>query len=149
MKSWIVVANASKAKIFAVNKIKFLTGKHNLELIKEYTHPESRMRDVEIASDRLGHFHAKSRGSGSFVEQTNPKKYEAESFAREVVNDLESGRMADLFQDIILVAPPPFHGLLNKCLNPQLENKIALVIEKDYTKDNDKELEKHLKQQIG
>ncbi|ABX77944.1 host attachment protein [Coxiella burnetii] len=95
MKSWIVVANASKAKIFAVNKIKFLTGKHNLELIKEYTHPESRMRDVEIASDRLGHFHAKSRGSGSFVEQTNPKKYEAESFAREVVNDLESGRMAD------------------------------------------------------
>ncbi|MFQ6274860.1 host attachment protein [Coxiella burnetii] len=49
----------------------------------------------------------------------------------------------------MLVAPPPFHGLLNKCLNPQLENKIALVIEKDYTKDNDKELEKHLKQQIG
>ncbi|WP_267256679.1 host attachment protein [Coxiella endosymbiont of Ornithodoros maritimus] len=129
MKSWIVVANASKV-IKYLPLIKFLTGKDNLELIEEYTHPESRIRDVEIASDRLGYFHAESRGSGSFVEQTNPKKYEAESFAREMVNDLESGQMSDLFQDIILVVTPPFHGLLNKCLNLSSTIKLRCLSKK-------------------
>lgn len=80
--------------------------KEKLEFIRETTHPESRLQDLGIASDRLSYLHIKNRGNGgSFVEPTNPKKYEAGSFAREVINDLEAGRVANLFQDIILVAP--------------------------------------------
>ena len=148
-KTWVVIANASKAKIFSVNKIKFLNGKEKLALIKEFTHPESRLRDLEIASDKLGNFQGKNSGHGSFVEPTDPKKYEAESFAREVINDLEAARVANLFHDLILVIPPAFHGLINKYLNQPLEKMIIHVIEKDYTKDGEKDLEKHLKQQIG
>nr|WP_308159732.1 hypothetical protein [Coxiella-like endosymbiont of Rhipicephalus sanguineus] len=68
-----MVANASKVKIFPINRFKFLTGKEHLEPIKEYTHPESRKPYTELTSDRLRWFHPKSRGSSSFVKPTDPK----------------------------------------------------------------------------
>ncbi len=142
--TWILVANASKAKIFAVNKMKFINGKEKLSLIKEFTHPESRKRDLEIASDKLGNFQ-----HGSFVEPTDPKKYEAETFAREVVEDLETGRVGNLYEELILVVPPSFHGLVNKNLRAPLQKVITHVVEKDYTKDDEKSLEEHLRQQLG
>jgi len=138
-KTWILVANAGKAKIFSVNKLKFLTGKARLETIQEFTHPASRKKDVEIASDKLGHYK-----DGSFVEPTDPKKYEAESFAREVIGTLEAARVANKFDELILVVPPQFRGMMNKYLRAPLEQVISKVIEKDYTKNVEKELEKHL-----
>ena len=149
--SWILVANASKAKIFSVNKLKFNNGKEKLSLIKEFTHPESRKRDLEIVSDKLGHYMKGNAGSGggSFVEPTDPKRYEAESFAREVIGMLEEGRVENLYDDLILVVPPTFHGLINKQLHEPLKKTISQVIEKDYTKDGEKSLEKHLRTSLG
>lgn len=143
-KTWILVANASKAKIFSVNKLKFLTGKEKLESVQEFTHPASRKKDVDIASDKLGHYK-----EGSFVEPTDPKKYEAESFGREIVSTLEAARVANEFDELILVVPAQFRGMMNKHLRSPLEQVISKVIEKDYTKDGEKVLEKHLLKQIG
>ena|SRR3989338_7243970 len=147
--TWIVAANSSKAKIFSVDKIKFSHGKEKLNLIEEVTHPESRKRDLEIVSDKVGHFMKREAGGrGSFVGASDPQKHEAESFAREVVETLEIGRVDNLYQDLILVVPPTFYGYINKQLHEPLRNMISQVIEKDYTKDDEKSLEKHLRQQL-
>lgn len=143
-KAWILVANASKAKIFTANKLKFLTGKEKLEVVQELAHPASRKKTLEITSDKLGHYK-----DGSFVELTDPKKHEAENFAREIVGALEAARVANKFDELILVVPPQFRGMMNKYLRTPLEQMISKVIEKDYTKDAQKELEKHLLNQIG
>jgi protein required for attachment to host cells len=147
--SWVVVASASKVKIFAVNKIKFLNDKEKLKLLTEFSHPESRMRDSEIVADKPGRYRSKNMGADSFNEATEPKKNEMDIFAREIVKHLETGRVDKAFHDLILVVAPSFYGLLNSHMHQQLKGAISLVIEKDYAKDSDKELEKHLKQQIG
>lgn len=149
MITWIILASTSKAKIFTVNKVKFIINKEKLVLVKEFNHPESRLRDSQIVSDKSGRYRPKNMGSDSFMEPTDPKKHEADNFAREVVNVLEAGRAADLFQDLILVTPSHFYGLINKHIHRGLKNMVSLVIEKDYTKDDEKTLVKHLKQQIG
>lgn len=148
--TWILVANSSKAKIFTINKSKFLDGKEKPILIKEFTHPESRKRDIELTSDRPGHYQARDGGGhGSYNEPTEPKEYEAEVFAREVYRVLDAGRLANLYKELVLVVPPHFYGLLNKHLHNPLEQLIVKVIEKDYTKTPEKTLEEHLKSQLG
>ena len=146
--TWILVANSSEAKIFSVNKIKFINGKEKLSLIKEFDHPDSRKKDTEIASDKLGHYQTGGLGHGSFVEATDPQKHEADNFAREVIEALEVSRVANQFRDLILVVPPHFHGLLNKHLHKPLQKLIISVIEKDYTKSPQNVLEVHLLKQF-
>lgn len=142
--TWILVANASKARIFTVNKPKFLSRKEHLKAVHELIHPSSRKKDTEITSDKLGRYK-----EGSFVEPTDPKKYEAESFAREIVSILEAGRVANHYDELILVVPAQFRGMMNKHLHVPLEQTIIKIIEKDYTKDSDKDLEEHLIKQIA
>lgn len=147
--TWVVVASASIAKIFSVNKIKFLNDTDKLKLVNELSHPASRMRDSEIVSDKSGRYRPKNMGADSFAEATDPKKNEMDIFSRELIHYLESSRTSKLFHDLILVVAPSFYGLLNTHMHQQLKGLVSLVIEKDYTKDSDHDLEKHLKQQIG
>ena len=142
--TWILVANASEARIFTVNKLKFLNGEEKLKSVREFMHPSSRKKDTEIVSDKLGRYK-----EGSFVEPTDPKKHEAENFAREIVNTLEAARVANSYDELILVVPAQFRGMMNKHLHVPLEQSIIKIIEKDYTKDSDKDLEEHLIKQIA
>lgn len=149
MITWVIVANTNKAKIFAMNKLKFLNDKDKLVLVKELSHPESRMHDAEIVSDKPGRYRAKNSAGDSFNQPTDPRKHEIDNFAHELVKELETGRSNNSFRDIILVVAPAFYGLINARMHPQLKNLVSLIIEKDYVKENDRILAKHLKQQIG
>ena len=149
MTTWVLIANASQAKIFSMNKPTFLAGKEKLLLLKELKHPESRKRDIELTSDKPGHYRSRGgAGHGSFIDPTDPKEYEAEVFARAVCQELEAGRVRNRYEELILVAPPHFHGLFNKQLHHPLAQLIVQVLEKDYTKDPEKTLEKHLLNQL-
>lgn len=133
--TWLLVANASEARLFT------LTGKNDLKLIKEFTHPQSRLKDTEITSDRSGYFEKMSAGfGGNFMEPTDPKKYEADTFARELANELESGRVSHYYEALILIASPQFYGMLNKHLSNNVGNLVSTHIAKDYTKDRDRQL---------
>lgn len=147
--TWLLVANASKATIYAIDKKQFVKGKEKLTLVKELTHPESRKKDIELTSDRSGHYQARGgEGHGSFIESTDPKQYEAEVFAKEVVRELEAGRVKNQYNELILVVPPQFYGLLHQNLHHPLQQIIVKIIEKDYTKDPEKTLEQHLLKQL-
>ena len=149
MKTWIVVANATQVKIFVVHFAKFLQGHESLSLIQEHKHPESRQHDSEIVSDKLGNYHGLHEGHGSFVESSDPHQHEAVVFATTIARILETARISHAYEQIILVAPPHFYGLINKALHANLKKDIARVIEKDYIQENIQDIEKHLRQQIG
>ncbi len=131
--TWLIVANASQATIYETEK-----NPKTLKLIKEYLHPASRAKGSELASDRPGHFQQEARGRegtthGAFNEQINPKDYEHERFAIELAKDLDAGRTANDYDDLIIIASPHFHGLLNKHLNEQVAGMVSRHIDKDYT----------------
>ena len=57
--AWILVANASEAKVYANKGI----GK-GLEVIVRLSHPDSRKKTSELVSDRAGHMPGAGNGHG-------------------------------------------------------------------------------------
>jgi len=137
--TWILVANASSATVYAS-----AGPRQALTRIKAMSHPQSRMKNADLVSDRAGHMQSSGDGHGSRQPHTEPKQNEAEHFARELAQELEHGRNAKLFEHVILVAPPAFLGLINEKLDAQTAQLVSQRYEKDYTQLNDKELAAHL-----
>lgn len=141
--TWILVANASEARLFS----NLGPGK-GLQLMKEYSHPESREKVSDLVSDRPGHNQTAGNGHGAYVSPADPKQQEAERFARLLTQDLEQGRTGNQYEKLVLVASPHFLGLLNGHLNGRLGKLVLQRVEKDYTKEKEKELAGHLKTHI-
>ncbi len=148
MAAWILIANASVAHLYHIDDLQSLNERTDLTLVDSYEHALSRKKDIELTSDKLGHFHAKSSGYGDFIESSDPKDYEAENFAKELVGLLEKGRVDHDYHQLVLVAPPHFYGFLNKHMNDQLNQLVSVSIKKDYTKDKHRPLSKLLLKHI-
>ena len=141
--TWILVANASIARLYANHG-----PKKGIQLIKELAHPESREKASNLVTDRPGHNPGAGNGHGSFVPAVDPKQHEAERFAQELGQELDQGRTSNSFQQAILVAAPAFMGMLRTHLNNQVSKLVSAKVEKDYTKASEKELAGHLESVI-
>lgn len=131
--TWLIVANASQATLYETE-----SHPSTLKLLKEFIHPASRAKGSDLASDRPGHFQAEARGMegtthGSFNEPIDPKEYEQERFAIELARELDAGRTANRYKNLIIVASPHFHGVLNKHMNEHVAGMVSRHVEKDYT----------------
>ena len=134
----IVVANAAVARVF-----RYLA-QEEFSLVKEFSHPESRQKGSDLVSDRPGHSEGKGGGHGAFVPSNHPKQNEAERFARELAEWLDSERKQNSYKQAMLVADPGFLGLLNKSLNSQTMQLVFKTLDKDYSQVNERELPKML-----
>ncbi|NWG87813.1 MAG: host attachment protein [Hydrogenophilaceae bacterium] len=141
--TWILVANASQAKLYANRG-----PKKGLELLKELDHPESREKGSNLVSDRPGHIQGHGNGHGSYVPPTDPKEHEADRFALELAREMEEGRTSNAYDRLIIAASSPFLGMLNGRLSNQVKGKLAESIEKDYTRMPVKELTGYLESHI-
>lgn len=143
--TWILVANASEAHLYSSPKAKLFNGDASLDAIKDYSHPESRQKNHDLIDTKAGYHHSRHAGAGTFVESSDPHESELESFARELIHELNLHYQKNDFNELILAAPPQFHGKLNKYVNSQLNGLQVLNIDKDYTKFNAKSLAAMLK----
>ncbi len=141
--SWILVANASEAKVYSNKGI----GK-GLEIVAKLSHPDSRKKTSDLVTDRPGHMQGSGNGHGSRQPATDPKQHEHDIFARELAQQLDQGRTSNSYQRLIVVAEAGFRGLLNGVMNSQVNGLVSDSIDKDYTKLNDKELATHLEKVI-
>ena len=139
-KTWFVISNAATARIYSQ------TGQHDkLHLEKELNHPESRMKGSMLASDRPGHNQTSGDGHGAYVEKSEPKEFETERFAAEIIHYLDSARVKNSFDDLVIAASPHFHGLLNKQMNKHVSNLVSKHIEIDLTQTPESQLLELLK----
>jgi len=133
-KTWILVANASQAKIYSTHKASLFNGNgKKLKLISTHEHPQSRLTDQELVTDRQGKF-----GNGTFVEHTDPKRHEEEVFAIELSRILSKGHEQGHYHELIFIAPAAFMGMIKKHLSH--EKLIQLALQKDYTRFNENEI---------
>ena len=128
MSTWILVANAATATLYARQARDQAPIK-----IRELAHPESRMKNAELSSDRAGHMQSSGDGHGSRQPRSEPKHNEAEHFARELAQLLMHGRTAGECEKIVLVAPSAFIGLVNAALDAPTARLVSAHFEKDYT----------------
>lgn len=133
MPTWLLVGNASRARLFETQ-----TRPKTLKLLKEFVHPPSREKRGGLASDRPGHYQNEVKGMegtthGSFNEPIDPKSYEHNRFAMELARELNEGRNHNSYGNLMIVASPHFHGLLNQHMNENVAKMVSNHINKDYT----------------
>ena len=139
MKILILAASSAEARLLQADNLRI--GK--LELLQDFSHPESRKKSMELSSDKPGH-----NNSGAFTPAADPKMVEAESFAISLAREVVALDNKNLFTKLIIVCPAHFHSMLIKHL-PKLHNmNDTTYLAKDYTKLSIAELRQRLEEQL-
>lgn len=146
--TWIVSANASRARFFSQEKFS-----DPLEEINDMVNEAERQRELDLKSDRLDPTSAsKSMHSTGGATPTKlyqpaqtPEAHQAELFARDIAGYLLQAYNEGRFKQLSLVVSPQFLGMLRKLLDPRLESAVNLEIDKDYTQFSPQELLEQVK----
>lgn len=132
MKTWVMVADATRARLFE------LDGRNApLTELQALVWPEARLKGHEIESDRPGRtFDSRGGGQRHAMEPgINPKQEEATRFAREVVQVLQQGLDGHRFEQLCVMAPPQFLGLLRSAMGTPLKRAVTHELVKDLTQE--------------
>lgn len=139
---WVLVANASLARIFSRE---FPLA--SLVPVETLTHEESRMRRSELATDRPGReVTDTSHGAVRFEPRTDARRKELHHFACEVADRLEQGLAARKFESLEVCASNPFLGELRTRFSEPVQKKIKLEFNADLTSLSLAEIERRLKE---
>ncbi len=137
---WIVAADSAFAKILRTEK-----KKGPLELVRELEHPESRMKDSELYSDRPGRaFDSGGQGRHAMENEVDAKKMESIRFAQQLADELKKAAEEEQFHKLYILAAPAFLGELREKLDPIVKSKIKEEIPKDVVKQTPEEIRKRL-----
>lgn len=137
--TWLLVANSSLARIFKVQKRQSLI---ELEVLE---HPESRLHDRDLVSDKPGRgFESTGSSRHSMEPQTSPKQLEFMTFAKNIAHYLEEARLKGDFNRLYLVASPTLLGLLRQSLYPSTMQLISGELDRDMTHMKSNEIIGHL-----
>jgi protein required for attachment to host cells len=137
--TWLIVANSSIARIFKVHR------KEALVEIETLVHPESRLHNRDLVSDRPGRTSDSVGFSRHAIEPTvDPQHQECIEFAREIARYLEKGRTQGIFDKLYIAAGPSQLGLLRQTIHAQTLNLVAGEVNKDMTHMKPEEIINHL-----
>ncbi len=144
---WIVVANASSARLFSRQG-----ANGPLDEIDAMVNASVRLRTAETEPDRLGptsagksiHNTGGALPNKAYEPPQTPTEHETELFARSVCAALLQGYQQGRIQQLALIASPQFLGLLRQLLDPQLKPLVAWDLNKDYTQFSPTELQQQI-----
>ncbi len=139
-RTWIVVADASRAKIYLQPR-----AGAGLEPALDHDLLGSRAKSSEEGADRPGRVHER-QGQVRHAMQptTDPQRHAKAEFARVLAEELERGCDGDELDHIVLVAPPQLLGDLRKSLAGRVRDKVIGELDKDLAKLPIHDLPAHL-----
>ena len=158
MKTWVVVADAARARFFSVEEN---AGAHEgsqfapsgealagtLVEIKDLSHPASLKKTSEMASDAPGMSSVAGMHSKfGMDEKVTPKEAEAMRFAKEVAEYLKHEIAA--YDRLYVVTPPHFLGLLRADLDKAVHDKVVGELRKELTHFPAEQIREHLPSQL-
>jgi protein required for attachment to host cells len=145
MKNWLVVANASRARVLEEDDA-VEGAQRGYVHVADLVHPESRQKGVELGTDRPGRVEGIGHGlgSGSYVPRSDPREREHDHFAREVAQMLDKGVAAHRCAGLVLVASSPFLGSVKSHLGEQATKAVLRTLDADYTALDERELAQRL-----
>lgn len=141
--TWIVLADRTTARLYQPQE-----GQRDWKLIAELAHPESRAKEMDLVSDKPGRVQQSAGGRAAMEPPTPRKKVESEKFARQIAKTLYDAMARNAFEQLVLVTPPEFLGLLRSVLEEQVERRIVATVEKDYLHLDSPEVRSRLAKQI-
>lgn len=144
MDTWILVADSSRARLFAASQ----RGKP-WRLISELEHPETRERTAQYSpTERGSQKQSFGYGRPALQPKTEPRRVEKGHFAEELARRLDAGLRQGEYGAVVLVASPQFLGELKGKLDKQVIKCITGAIDKDYTRLGERELVERLDETV-
>jgi protein required for attachment to host cells len=137
---WVLAADASKARLFTREK------KYGpLTERKDWQHPASRVSGHDLETDRPGQsFSSQGGGQNVLDHGTEPKAQEAERFATELADMLDTARARGDFEHLQIAADPKFLGLLRARLDDDTRALIHREVDKNLTDQSSDDIAKAL-----
>ena len=134
-KTWVVVAESSRAKIFELEN-------RNAPLveIQGFAHTPSRLHQKELTSDLPG----RTPGRHKLIQQTTTKENASNEFARSIRNHLSAARSKGKFNKLIIMSPPSFLGRLRKQLGSAINKCVISEIDKNLVRHSTDDIQAHL-----
>ncbi len=137
---WILAADSAFAKVLRTEK-----KKGPLEPVREFEHPESRMKDGELYADQPGRaFDSGGQGRHAMENEVDAKKMESLRFAQQLADMLKTAAEEEQFHKLYILAAPTFLGELRDKLDDSVKAKIVEEIPKDVVKQSAEEIRKKL-----
>lgn len=137
--TWVVIANSSIARVYKIVKL------HDLEEIKILEHPESRLHNLDLVTDKPGRdFESFGVRRHAAEAKVMPKKQEFIVFAKVIADFLEEGRKQGEYNSLYIAANPSLLGLLRQALDQNTAKLLNGEIDKDMTQMPVHELKTHL-----
>ena len=107
--------------------------------------PVAHRHDRELASDRPGRSYESVGGARHAIESENdPRRQEAVRFARRISCRIDDALQRGEFDELIVVAGPPFLGLLRDELSRPARERMVHEIRKDLVHGPVEALSRHL-----
>ena len=134
-KTWVVVAESSRAKIFELEKLS-----SPLKELQGLAHTPSRIHEQNLTSDLPG----RTPGRHKLTSQSNAKDNESNIFARTIGSHLDSARNKGEFSRLIIMSPPSFLGKLRKHIGSETNKRIISEVTKNLVKHTTSEIQSHI-----
>ncbi|MBX3275257.1 MAG: host attachment protein [Sandaracinaceae bacterium] len=124
--TWILTAHRAGAHLYESRG-----AGSDWQLVEDVPHPEGRLKDGEIDTDRPGHVIDRHRPHAMEREQSATDRL-ADDFARELADRLSRARAESRFGRLVLVAAPRFLGRLRDALDGPTQATVAASLAKDF-----------------
>ncbi len=125
-KQWIVTADTNACVIYS-----HIQYSHALTFVQRLSHPENKLRDIELTSDKPGHYQTGGTARGAYEQETDPKEHLIDLLALEIANVLDHARTQHQYEQWVLIALPHMNGLIKKHLNKHVAECLQQSIEKN------------------
>ncbi|HZI09328.1 MAG TPA: host attachment protein [Myxococcus sp.] len=126
---WILVGNASRARLFATDA----KAQGDWLLVEEFHHEESRTKTSELLNQpdnpNAGSLHKPQPEN----EPDGRRELEHDRFARELSGYLDKGFDRHAFDKLVIAAPPEFLGRIRKTLSSRVKQRVLLDVDADYS----------------
>ncbi len=133
--AWVVNTDSNTCRIYQYKK-----GSDQLTLFKEIRHLENKLRDIDLTSDKPGHYKSSGTTHGAYSQPSDPKEIKIDAFSREIAEELDHGRNIQAYKNLIIIASPHMSGLLFQHINKHVHDLVTHKIEKDLIHLPDHEL---------
>ena len=116
-----------------------------LTLLSEIDFEDGRRHSGELDADRPGRGFDRKGGQGHAYEpQLDTRQHAVLQFAKELASDLAREYHLGAFDDLVLVAPPRFLGMLRDSLDTKLTRAVIATLAKDLPRADEAELRAQL-----
>ncbi len=136
-KTWVVVAESSRAKIYELEKKQ---SKKSLKELFGFSHSIIRNHKKQLD----GNQQKESRHSQLSGSLDSHKEHERTSFAKTIGEHLKSARNKGKFNKLILMSPPRFLGDLRKSLGNEINKYVVSEVDKNLVRHNLKDIQAHI-----